>query len=80
MCRWWCRFNGFAHYFSSENKSSNKPNITTCMADDLGWGDPGFDGILYGLFNKNAKSLRKAQVHKSRNIRNDPEFILGPFR
>jgi len=28
----------------SQTKSANKPNIILCMADDLGWGDPGFNG------------------------------------
>jgi hypothetical protein len=35
----------------SENKSSNKPNFILCMADDMGWGDPGFNGILSDLFS-----------------------------
>jgi len=28
----------------SKNKGMDKPNIILCMADDLGWGDPGFNG------------------------------------
>jgi len=28
----------------SKNKEKDKPNIILCMADDLGWGDPGFNG------------------------------------
>jgi arylsulfatase A-like enzyme len=28
----------------SETKNPNKPNIILCMADDMGWGDPGFNG------------------------------------
>jgi arylsulfatase A-like enzyme len=28
----------------SKTKSTNKPNIILCMADDMGWGDPGFNG------------------------------------
>jgi len=30
--------------FSQQTASSSKPNIILCMADDLGWGDPGFNG------------------------------------
>ena len=29
---------------SSESKGTQKPNIILCMADDLGWGDTGFNG------------------------------------
>jgi len=28
----------------SETQKTNKPNIIFCMADDMGWGDPGFNG------------------------------------
>jgi len=28
----------------AETKKANKPNIILCMADDMGWGDPGFNG------------------------------------
>jgi arylsulfatase A-like enzyme len=28
----------------SETQKTNKPNIILCMADDMGWGDPGFNG------------------------------------
>jgi arylsulfatase A-like enzyme len=28
----------------SKTESTNKPNIILCMADDMGWGDPGFNG------------------------------------
>lgn len=28
----------------SETKDADKPNIILCMADDLGWGDTGFNG------------------------------------
>ena len=28
----------------SKNKGIDKPNIILCMADDMGWGDPGFNG------------------------------------
>lgn len=28
----------------SQSKDTNKPNIILCMADDMGWGDPGFNG------------------------------------
>ena len=28
----------------SKTKGTDKPNILLCMADDLGWGDPGFNG------------------------------------
>lgn len=30
--------------FSQESRISSKPNVILCMADDLGWGDPGFNG------------------------------------
>ena len=28
----------------SKDKRANKPNVILCMADDMGWGDPGFNG------------------------------------
>jgi len=28
----------------SKTKATGKPNIILCMADDMGWGDPGFNG------------------------------------
>jgi hypothetical protein len=28
----------------SKTKGTGKPNIILCMADDMGWGDPGFNG------------------------------------
>lgn len=28
----------------SKQKDKDKPNVILCMADDLGWGDPGFNG------------------------------------
>ncbi len=28
----------------SKQKREDKPNVILCMADDLGWGDPGFNG------------------------------------
>lgn len=34
----------FPRIVLSETKSADKPNIILCMADDLGWGDPGFNG------------------------------------
>ena len=34
----------FPRILFSETKNPNKPNIILCMADDMGWGDPGFNG------------------------------------
>ena len=28
----------------SKTKETDKPNIILCMVDDMGWGDPGFNG------------------------------------
>jgi arylsulfatase len=28
----------------SDSKSTRRPNVILCMADDMGWGDPGFNG------------------------------------
>ena len=34
----------FPRILFSETRNPNKPNIILCMADDMGWGDPGFNG------------------------------------
>lgn len=43
----------------------NKPNVILCMADDLGWGDPGFNGNL-AIKTPNLDSMAEAALRFTR--------------
>ncbi|MFH1881677.1 MAG: sulfatase-like hydrolase/transferase [Planctomycetota bacterium] len=49
----------------SKNKAIDKPNIILCMADDMGWGDPGFNGNKI-IKTRNLDVMAKAGLRFSR--------------
>ncbi len=54
----------------SKTKGPDKPNIILCMADDMGWGDPGFNGnkiIKTGNLDATAKAGMLAYAWKLPN-------------
>jgi arylsulfatase A-like enzyme len=61
----------------SEIKSSNKPNIILCMADDLGWGDTGFNGNSI-IKTPNMDSMAKAGIRFTRFYSGAP--VCSPTR
>jgi len=61
----------------SESKSSNKPNIILCMADDMGWGDPGFNGNSI-IKTPNLDAMAKAGMRFTRFYSGAP--VCSPTR
>ncbi len=49
----------------SKEQVINKPNIILCMADDLGWGDPGFNGNSV-IKTPNLDAMAKASLKFTR--------------
>jgi arylsulfatase A-like enzyme len=61
----------------SQTKSVNKPNIILCMADDLGWGDPGFNGNAI-IKTPHLDSMAKAGLRFTRFYSGAP--VCSPTR
>jgi arylsulfatase A-like enzyme len=61
----------------SEIKNSNKPNIILCMADDLGWGDTGFNGNPI-IKTPNLDAMAKAGIRFTRFYSGAP--VCSPTR
>ena len=54
--------------FSQQTASSSKPNIILCMADDLGWGDPGFNGNKIITTSGGGAIVTKSSAQKEKAI------------
>jgi arylsulfatase A-like enzyme len=61
----------------SENKGFNKPNIILCMADDMGWGDPGFNDNSI-IKTPNLDAMAKAGMRFTRFYSGAP--VCSPTR
>jgi arylsulfatase A-like enzyme len=61
----------------SETKKTNKPNIILCMADDMGWGDPGFNGNSI-IKTPNLDAMAKAGMKFNRFYSGAP--VCSPTR
>ena len=61
----------------SETKSLNKPNIILCMADDMGWGDPDFNGNSI-IKTPNLDAMAKAGMRFTRFYSGAP--VCSPTR
>ncbi|HUT45917.1 MAG TPA: sulfatase-like hydrolase/transferase [Sedimentisphaerales bacterium] len=61
----------------SETKKANKPNIILCMADDMGWGDPGFNGNSI-IKTPNLDAMAKAGMRFTRFYSGAP--VCSPTR
>jgi len=52
--------------FFSKKKGPARPNVIFCMADDMGWGDPGFNGnsiIKTGNLDAMAEVALQVGIH-----------------
>ena len=52
----------------SKTKGTGNPNIILCMADDMGWGDPGFNGnkiIKTGNLDAMAKAAMRFKIGRA---------------
>ena len=61
----------------SQTRSANRPNIVLCMADDLGWGDPGFNGNAI-IKTPHLDSMAKAGLRFTRFYSGAP--VCSPTR
>ncbi|MFC1794802.1 sulfatase [Planctomycetota bacterium] len=61
----------------SKTKKTNKPNIILCMADDMGWGDPGFNGNSI-IKTPNLDAMAKAGIRFTRFYSGAP--VCSPTR
>jgi len=61
----------------SETRKINKPNIILCMADDMGWGDPGFNGNSI-IKTPNLDAMAKAGMRFTRFYSGAP--VCSPTR
>ncbi len=61
----------------SEIQKANKPNIILCMADDMGWGDPGFNGNSI-IKTPNLDAMAKAGMRFTRFYSGAP--VCSPTR
>ena len=61
----------------SKTKRPDKPNIILCMADDMGWGDPGFNGNKI-IKTGNLDAMAKAAMRFTRFYSGAP--VCSPTR
>jgi len=61
----------------AETKKADKPNIILCMADDMGWGDPGFNGNSI-IKTPNLGAMAKAGMRFTRFYSGAP--VCSPTR
>jgi arylsulfatase A-like enzyme len=61
----------------SKCKGTDKPNIILCMADDMGWGDPGFNGNKI-IKTSNLDTMAKAGMRFTRFYSGAP--VCSPTR
>ena len=61
----------------SKTKRPDKPNIILCMADDMGWGDPGFNGNTI-IKTPNLDTMAKAAMRFTRFYSGAP--VCSPTR
>jgi len=61
----------------SKTKRTGKPNIILCMADDMGWGDPGFNGNKI-IKTGNLDAMAKAGMRFTRFYSGAP--VCSPTR
>jgi len=61
----------------SKNKAIDKPNIILCMADDMGWSDPGFNGNKI-IKTPNLDAMAKAAMRFTRFYSGAP--VCSPTR
>jgi arylsulfatase A-like enzyme len=61
----------------AETKKANKPNIILCMADDMGWGDPGFNGNSI-IRTPNLDAMAEAGIRFTRFYSGSP--VCSPTR
>lgn len=61
----------------AKDRSSEKPNIILCMADDLGWGDVGFNGKTI-IKTPNLDAMAKASLRFTRFYAGAP--VCSPTR